>query len=194
MRRTLVILSSIALAAGLIVAAPATAQAATTTALPDSHPAWATPSQKVAATASGTQVGFSVYLKMQDLAAATAAATAFADPHGSSYHQYLTPAQVRSKYAATDATVGAVRQWLSSAGFTVGDTAANNAYVQATGTAAQIQSAFAVHLNTYAVDGQQRRAADSDLQLPQSIASSILSINGLNQSLSTPLNLSLIHI
>jgi subtilase family serine protease len=67
-------------------------------------------------------------------------------------------------------------------------TAANNAYVEASGTAAQIQHAFAVHLNVYSVKGQQRRAVDANLNLPSSIISSVVSVNGLTQSLSKPLN------
>jgi subtilase family serine protease len=125
---------------------------------------------------------------MRDRAGAEAAAAAVSDPDSSSYGHYLSPAQVRARYAATDATVRAVRRWLGSAGFRVGATASNNAYVEASGTVAQIQREFAVHLNIYSVGGQHRRATDADLNLPSSIASSVLSVNGLTQSLSRPLN------
>ena len=188
MRRTLVLLSCAAAAVGLSVAVPAAAGAAGTAALPNSHPRWATPSNKVAATTADSRVGFSVYLKMRDQAGAEAVAAAVSDPNSSSYGHYLSPAQVRARYGATDATVQSVRQWLGSAGFTVGATASNNAYVQASGTAAQIQHAFAVHLNVYSVAGQHRRAVDANLNLPSSILSSVVSVSGLNQSLSQPLN------
>ena len=52
---------------------------------------------------------------------------------------------------------------------------------------AQIQHAFAVHLNVYSVKGQHRRAVDANLSLPSSILPSVVSVNGLNQSLSKPL-------
>ena len=188
MRRMLALLSCTAAAVGLSVAVPAAAGAAGTASLPNSHPRWATPGNKVAATAADSRIGFSVYLKMRDQAGAEAVATAVSDPNSSSYGHYLSPAQVRARYAATDATVQSVRHWLSSAGFTVGATASNNAYVQASGTAAQIQHAFAVHLNVYSVKGQHRRAVDANLSLPSSILSSVASVNGLNQSLSKPLN------
>ena len=82
-----------------------------------------------------------------------------------------------------------MRHWLSSAGFTVGATASNNAYVQASGTAAQIQHAFAVHLNVYSVKGQHRRA--SRRQPEPAVVDprpSVTSVNGLNQALAKPLN------
>ena len=188
MRRTLVLLSSAALVAGLSLVAPAVASAASATSLPDSHPSWARPANKVAAAAPGTRIGFSVYLKIRDRAGAEAAAAAVSDPGSPSYRQYLSPAQVRARYAATDATVQRVRQWLGAAGFTVGATASNNAYVEAAGTVAQIQRAFAVHVNTYSVRGHHRRGVDADLQLPPSIASSVLSVSGLTQSVSRPLD------
>jgi subtilase family serine protease len=184
----LVLLSPFAVAAGLVIAVPGTASAATAPSLPHSHPTWARSANKVTAATASSRIAFSVYLRMRDQAGAEAAAAAVSDPGSSSYGDYLSPAQVRARYAATDATAQAVRAWLGSAGFSVGQTASNNAYVEASGTVAQIQRAFAVHLNIYSVRGQHRRAADADLRLPDSIASSVLSVNGLNQSMSRPLN------
>jgi subtilase family serine protease len=184
----LVLLSCTAAAVGLSVAVPAAAGAAGTASLPNSHPSWATPGNKVAATAADSRIGFSVYLKMRNQAGAAAVAAAVSDPNSNSYGHYLSPAQVRARYAATDATVQSVRQWLSSAGFTVGATASNNAYIQASGNATQIQHAFAVHLNVYSVTGQHRRAVDANLNMPSSILASVVSVNGLNQALAKPLN------
>jgi subtilase family serine protease len=187
-RRALTLLSVAAAAVGLSVAVPAAAGAAGTASLPNSHPTWATSGNKVAATAAGSRIGFSVYLKMRNQAGAEALAAAVSDPNSSAYGHYLSPAQVKSRFAATDGTVRAVRNWLSSAGLTVGATASNNAYVQASATAAQIQRAFSVHLNVYSVKGQHRRGVDANLSLPSSILSSVTSVNGLNQAQAKPLN------
>ncbi|MGX7680066.1 S53 family peptidase [Jatrophihabitans sp. DSM 45814] len=170
------------------MAIPDLAAAATPTVIPNSHPSWATPGTEVAATAGSSRITFDVYLRTRDEAAAEAQAASVSNPASASYGRYLTAAQVRAQYAASDATVRSVQHWLASSGFVVGSTAANNAYVEATGTAAQIQSAFAVHLNTYAVKGKRLRAASADLKIPQSVASAILAVSGLNQSVSTPLN------
>ena len=188
MRRMLALVGCAAAAVGLAVAVPAAAGAAGMGSLPNSHPTWATPGNKVAATAADSRIGFSVYLKMRDQAGAEALATAVSDPNSSAYGHYLSPAQVRARFAATDTTVQSVRNWLSSAGFTVGATASNNAYVQASGTAAQIQHAFAVQLNVYSVKGQHRRGVDANLSLPSSILSSVVSVSGLNQAQAKPLN------
>lgn len=184
MRKLLVLLSGGAVALGLSVAVPVAASAASAAPLPNSHPSWATPANKVASTTPDSRIQFSVYLKLRDQAGAQADATAVSNPASSSYRHYLTPAQVRARYAATDATVRSVQHWLSSAGFTVGTTASNNAFVTASGTAAQIQRAFSVQLNEYSVRGQHRRAVSANLTLPSSILPSVVSVNGLSQSLS----------
>jgi subtilase family serine protease len=187
-RKTLVLLSAAAVAVGFSVAVPAAASAAGPASLPNSHPSWARPANKVASTTSDSRIQFSVYLKMRDQAGAQAAAAAVSDPASSSYRHYLSPAQVRARYAASDTTVQSVQHWLSSAGLTVGATASNNAYVMASGTAEQIQRAFAVQLNEYSVRGKHRRAVSGNLTLPSSILSSVVSVTGLSQSLSHPLS------
>jgi subtilase family serine protease len=187
-RRMLALLSGAAVTFGLSVAVPAAASAASSVSLPNSHPSWAMPANKVASTTPDSRIQFSVYLKMRDQAGAQAVAAAVSNPASSSYGHYLSPAQVRAQYAATDTTVQSVQRWLSSAGFTVGATASNNAYVMASGTAEQIQHAFAVQLNEYSVRGKHRRAVSGNLSLPSSILSSVVSVNGLSQSLSHPLS------
>jgi subtilase family serine protease len=187
-RKLLVLLSGAAVTVGLSVAVPAAASAASSASLPNSHPSWAVPANKVASTTPDSRIQFSVYLKMRDQAGAQAAAAAVSNPASSSYGHYLSPAQVRARYAATDTTAQSVQHWLSSAGFTVGATASNNAYVMASGTAEQVQRAFAVQLNEYSVRGKHRRAVSGNLSLPSPILSSVVSVNGLSQSLSHPLS------
>src|SRR5262249_12852482 len=47
---------------------------------------------------------------------------------------------------------------------------------------------FAVQLNEYSVHGQHRRAVNANLTLPSSILPSVVSVNGLSQSLSRRLS------
>jgi subtilase family serine protease len=187
-RKSLVLLSCVGLVLGVTAAVPSIASASSPNVVPNSHPSWATPNNRVAATAASSRISFDVYLKARDEAGAEALAAAVSNPNSSSYGHYLSPAQVRSQFAATDATVQSVRGWLASTGLAVGATASNNAYIQASGSAAQIQAAFAVQLNTYSVKGHNLRGADGDLSLPASVASAVLSVSGVNQSISTPQN------
>ena len=80
MRRMLALLCCAAAAIGLSVAVSAAASATGTASLPNSHPGWATPGNKVATAAPDSRIGFSVYLKMRDQAGAEAAAAAVSEP------------------------------------------------------------------------------------------------------------------
>ncbi|HEX3780624.1 MAG TPA: S53 family peptidase [Pseudonocardiaceae bacterium] len=168
------------MAGGLASAIPAAA--AGSTAIPQSHPAWATPQAKVATTSAAAQVGFQVYLNTPNEAAAEAYAASVSNPNSADYKHYLTPAQVKAQFAPSDATVSSVRNWLTAAGFSVGSVPSNNAYVPATGTSAQINKAFSVSLGEYKVNGTTLRSTDTNLSLPASLAPSVLGVLGIDQS------------
>jgi subtilase family serine protease len=167
-------------AGGLASAIPAAA--AGSTAIPQSQPAWATPQAKVATTSSSTQVSFRVYLNTPNEAAAQAYAASVSNPNSAQYKHYLTPAQVKAQFAPSDATVSSIRNWLTSAGFSIGDVPSNNLYVQATGSAAQINSAFSTQLGEYKVGGTTLRSTSGNVSVPSNIASSVLGVLGLAQS------------
>ncbi|HVV12891.1 S53 family peptidase [Amycolatopsis sp.] len=182
MRRALTLFVSLALAGGVAAAAPATASAQGRAVIPLSHPRWAVPQAKVADSAPSSKLNFRVYLTMRDQTGAEAAAQAASDPSSKTYKQYLTPDQVRDQFAATDSTVGAVRDWLAGSGFAIGAVPSNKAYVEATGTADQVEKAFSVELGKYKVEGQTLRAADKELSVPTALASDVLGVVGVDQA------------
>ncbi|MDT7726252.1 MAG: hypothetical protein QOI21_2828 [Actinomycetota bacterium] len=175
---------SLVVVGGLAVTAPAIASAQGESAIPQSHPLWATPQAKVADTAPAAKMTFRVYLNMRDQAGAEAAARAVSDPDSASFRQYLSADQVRDRFAATDSTVSSVRTWLSGSGFAVGDVPSNRAYVEATGTADQVQKAFDVKLGKYNVKGRTLRASDKNLSVPAGLAKDVLGVIGVDQATS----------
>lgn len=150
--------------------------------LAGSVPAWATASTFKNATATTDSVGFRVYLGWTDPAAAEAVAAAVSDPHGSSYGQYLTPAQFHQRFSPSQSSVGAVTSWLRSQGFTVDYTPSNNLYVAAEGTVAQAAAAFGVSFGDYSVSGLTLRSPQSALSIPGSLAGTVEAIAGLDES------------
>jgi subtilase family serine protease len=166
------------------VASPAIATAQSESAIPESHPLWATPQAKIADTAPAAKMTFRVYLNLRDQAGAEATAQSVSDPGSPSYRQYLTPDQVRARFAASDATVTSVRDWLSGSGFSVGAVPSNKAYVEATGSADQVQKAFDVKLGKYNVKGRTLRASDKELSVPTAVAPAVLGVIGVDQATS----------
>ncbi|MEQ0562428.1 S53 family peptidase [Amycolatopsis sp. NEAU-NG30] len=182
MRRSSTLLLSLAVVGGLTGALPSTASAQGRQDIPQSHPLWANAQAKVADTAPAAKLSFRVYLNQRDNAGAEALAQAVSDPDSPTYRQFLNPDQVRDRFAASDATVNAVKTWLAGNGFTIGEVPSNRAYVEATGTAEQTEKAFAVDLGKYRVKGQTLRAADKNLSVPANLAGDVLGVVGVDQA------------
>jgi len=185
MRRTIMsILAVVLLASGSValsgVAAGAGASSRATIA--GSHPSWATPSARVADATGSDTMQFRVYLNLRDRAGLEAQARAVSDPSSATYRAYLSPAQVKTRYAPTDASVAAVKAWLASQGLKAGEVPANNQFVEARGSVSQVEHAFGVHLGVYAVRGRHLRSPAGDLSVPGSLASTISGVVGIDQA------------
>jgi subtilase family serine protease len=170
------IFSSIALT---IVALAAPAARST---LKGSKPSWATPKNYASAANASNQLGFRVYLGWNNASGAEALARAVSDPNSKSYRHYLTPAQFRQQFAPTATQVAQVQNWLTSQGFSLVYTPANNHYVSAQGTVAQAQAAFGVSFGMYNVSGMTLRSPSADVSIPTSLAGVVNGVIGLDQS------------
>jgi subtilase family serine protease len=163
-----------------VVAATAAAAPSPRATLTGSAPPWATSSNFKGATSDSDPVGFRVYLGWRGNAAA--AAQSVSTPGSASYGKYLTPAQFRQQFSPSQSEVNAVKNWLTSQGFTVDYTPSNNLYVAAEGTVAQAQAAFAVQFGEYSVNGLTLRSPSSDVSVPSSLAAVVEGVVGLDQS------------
>src|SRR6266566_4385038 len=128
-----------------------------------SKPSWATRQNYAGAANSSDRLGFRVYLGWTNPAGAEALARAVSDPHSQSYHQYLTPEQFRQQFAPTGNQVAQVQNWLTSQGFTLVYTPANNHYVSAKGTVGQAQAAFGTNFGMYKANGLKLRSPSADV-------------------------------
>jgi len=183
MRRIgITIAAVLALCAGtLALGSPASAQTARA-AIAGSKPSWAEPGARVADAGASDTMTFRVYLALRDRAGAEATATAVSDPSSPTYRQYLSPDQVRARFAPTSASVAAVKRWLKGAGITAGDVPSNRLYVEATASVTQVEKLFGVDLGIYSVRGQDVRGFDRDLTVPAGLASTITGVIGADQA------------
>jgi subtilase family serine protease len=167
----------VALVAALaaVVAAGATAAPSPRATLAGSVPPWATSSNFKGSASGSDAVGFRIYLGWRGDAAAAASSAA-------ATHRYLTPQQFRHQFAPGQADVNAVKNWLTSQGFTVDYTPLNSLYVAAEGTVAQASAAFGVDFGEYSVNGLTLRAPESAISVPSSLAGAVESVMGLDQS------------
>jgi kumamolisin len=105
-------------------------------------------------------------------------------PKSINYHRYLTPQQFDGVFAPSPATYNAVLTYLQQSGFTITNTYANRLTIGFNGTVGLAEQAFHVTINNYtAPNGQAYYANTGDPLLPASIASNVLSLDGLNNAL-----------
>jgi subtilase family serine protease len=159
----------------------AAGSATSRTALPGSVSSWATAAHRVGPAGSSQKIGFRVYLTNRDPAGAAAYARAVSTKGNALYGKFLTPAQFRSRFSPTDATVNRVSGWLRDEGFSIGTVPANNKYVEAIGTVGQAAEAFDTTFATYRYRGQTMRSNTTALKVPTSL-SGIQGVIGLDES------------
>src|SRR6201995_6040361 len=111
---------SVAVLCAGAIAAASPGQASPRSAIPNTHPSWASASKQVSdqPVTTGT-VTARVYLAGQDPAGLAAYAQAVSTPGNASYGQYLTPGQVQDRFGPTGDQINAVKDWLTGAGLTV---------------------------------------------------------------------------
>jgi subtilase family serine protease len=116
---------------------------------------------------------------MQNEAAAIARLADISDPNSANYGKFLSDAEFNSLYAPRASDLAAVQSHLTSHGLSITETPANNAYVSAKGTVAQVEAAFGTQIGQYNVNGKLRRAPLGAPTLPASLAAVVKGTLGL---------------
>jgi subtilase family serine protease len=185
-RSVLAVVASGATVLGLAAAAaPASASGPARHYLSGSTPKWLSKAHSVGATSSSEQVSFGVLLGLRNEAGAQAALQAISTPGSASYGKWLSNQTFDAQYAPAKASVTAVQGWLRSQGFTVTQTLPSGQFVEASGTAAEVEKTFGSQLKNYSYQGKTVRANSSELSLPAStpaaVTGAVAGIVGVDQ-------------
>ena len=108
------------------------------------------------------------------------AVAAVSDPSSATYQQFLTTKQYRAAYEPTKASATKVTRWLEAKHLKVIGTEAQRRYVSARGTIAQLDHAFGITLTDLNHDGQRVVAPTTPAMVPAGVASSVLTVGGLD--------------
>lgn len=171
-------------ALALNVSAAAAAKPAPTVRLAGTVSPAAALSPRVAAVTASSAIDFEVDLRFAR--GAQAFATAVSTPGNPLYGRFLTPARWEQRFSPSARDVTEVVAFLRGAGFRIGAVSADRTAIEASGTAAQVEHAFATSLSYHQVDGEHVRLADRALSVPSSIAQVVLGITGVSQSFAHP--------
>jgi subtilase family serine protease len=159
------------LASGTVIGLTAAAGAASAAPqgrhpLDGTMPKWLHQAHDNGASSSAQQMNFGILLGMRDQAGALATLKTISDPSSSSYGQWLTNAQFNARYAPAKSSVTAVQDWLRSEGFQITKTLPSGMYVEASGSVAEVESAFGTSVHNYSYLGKDVHANNSQLSLP----------------------------
>jgi kumamolisin len=102
------------------------------------------------------------------------------DADSPDYHRWITAADFLSRFSPSQADVDAARQHLESHGLTIKRVSDNRVLVQATGTVAQIEEAFAININVYQLGTETHYSNDRNPSVPSSLKDVVESVTGLS--------------
>jgi len=172
------------LAGALVVSMPS--QASTSVVSPVALLASAAPrppagTVRLGAISAGTEIHLEVTLKVPDPSGLTAFLAALSDRGSPLFHHFLRPGQFGPMFGPSLAQVSAVESALRSAGLSPGPVSANRLAIPVTGSAATIERALGIGLDSYRLPGDRLAYANAGApQLPASIAPLVAGVVGLN--------------
>jgi subtilase family serine protease len=127
------------------------------------------------------RVSFVLALTSRDPLQMQRLATAVSTPGSASYRRYLSAGQFAARFGASAVAIGAVTRTLRADGLSVSGAGANRLMLDAAGTVAQVQRAFATRLDAVRMsDGRRAYANRTAPTLPASIAADVDAVIGLN--------------
>ncbi|HTB96755.1 MAG TPA: Ig-like domain repeat protein [Terracidiphilus sp.] len=103
------------------------------------------------------------------------------------FHRWLTPAQFGKQFGPADSDVLTAVDWLQSHGFRVTQTSQSRQFIQFSGSAADLRSAFRTSIHQYLVNGEKHYANSSELQIPAALAPLIKGVAPLNDFHAQPM-------
>ncbi len=123
-----------------------------------------------------------VFLSNPNQAAEDAYAKQLYNPSSPNYGNYLDPDTFNAQFGVPAASFQAAESWLQGSGLTVTPIAGATDYMLASGSAAQVESAFGTPLNTYTASGRSFYANTAAPTVPASLGiSDVLGLNNWNK-------------
>ncbi|HEX9056032.1 MAG TPA: S53 family peptidase [Ktedonobacterales bacterium] len=137
-------------------------------------------SQRLRRMPGSQSLQLAVSLQIQRPADLTALVASQQDPKSPQYHKYLTPQAFADQFGPSPDTVAAVRKFLTDGGLHVTGVSANRLLIDATGTVAVAEKTFQITISQYQLHGRIVFAPDHNPMIPDTLATSILNVAGLD--------------
>jgi large repetitive protein len=110
------------------------------------------------------------------------------DKDSADYHRWLSPDDFGARFGPAQQDIDRVTAWLQSHGFTVNSIARGKQWIEFSGTAGQVESAFHTEIHQYMVKGEQHVANSTDISLPKALTPIIKGVLSLHNFEKRPLH------
>jgi subtilase family serine protease len=186
MRVALMVIGAVAIVGGTAGSLGSARAASGRQAIPNTRPAWLGHAKNLGHASAGASVSARIYLTPNGgMAKLKQFALAVSTPGNAQFRHFLKPSQYFQRFGTTAGTVSAVKSWLMGAGLRVTGVEPHNRYVEISGNVAKAEAAFGVSINRYRHDGLTVQAPSGTLSAPAGVASSVLTVLGVDTTPST---------
>jgi hypothetical protein len=96
------------------------------------------------------------------------------------YHAWLTPAQFGQQFGVADADLQKVTAWLTQKGFTGIKAGPDHMFIEFSGTAGTVRSAFHTEVHSFLVNGEKHMANVSLPQIPAALSPVVAGVHSLH--------------
>ena len=154
-------------------------------ALPGTVPSWAKAS-RARGEATGP-VALTVALRWRNGGQLADVDRAVSDPRSPDYKHYLSAEAFRHRFSPSRASVAAVKRYLRRKGLRVNGVSKSRMLIEAVGSTRDAERAFHTKLREFRHARRTLRAPATPVSLPKSLAGSVASVVGLDQTMFRPL-------
>jgi hypothetical protein len=102
------------------------------------------------------------------------------DQQSPTYHNWLTPEQYGTQFGPAQQDLDQIAAWLQQQGFRVDAVPHGRRWIEFSGSAAQVESAFHTEMHHYLVKGEDHVANAGDISLPQRLAPAVAGVLSLH--------------
>ena len=102
------------------------------------------------------------------------------DPESPNYHRWLEAEQYAAQFGPSQTDIDKITSWLSQHGFTVDSVARGRQWIEFSGSAGQVETAFHTEIHNYLVNGEPHVANSMDISLPQALTSVVSGVLSLH--------------
>jgi large repetitive protein len=103
------------------------------------------------------------------------------------YHHWLTPDEFGRRFGPAPQDIQVVSGWLVQQGFSVGQVAHSGRWIEFSGTAGQVETAFQTQMRRYQVRGEAHIANSTDISIPAALAPVVRGVASLHDFFSKPM-------